>query len=488
MGGGHRSATETERSARPEVRKQIENGISARKHHMIILLYVMDSLRPDFLSCYGYAKETSPNVDRLAHEGVVFTNAFAQSTWTRASAASILTSVYPSVHRVINLNHAFGGSVPTLPEALQRLGFKTVAITSMANISPYFGFGRGFDHFVELYKEESVKKKRKMTKTLEGIGSIPIPTSEDIHDFLVPFLRNGLNQDLFIFVWSGDTHDPYFHRDPDLARFASLSQEALPAKEIIYMHSPREVDRLKSLYEDMIYYNDHQIGRLIMELRKRDLFDQTLFIFTSDHGESFGEHGVNSHGGAPFDEVIRIPLIIKFPQTSFRGKLSGLVQHIDLSPTLLDLIGRTDGHSSLQGKSLLPLLRDKTPVHDLIFLETQLGPKTIRYFALRTEEYKYVELRKGDIGILEWLREKESLWPFRWTDKPRWLFRLREDPGETVNRAGQEKEREDFFGCQLKTILKGNSKLSKSFKERRKGETVADEEVAKQLKALGYFD
>src|SRR3990172_436138 len=120
----------------------------------------MDSLRSDFLSCYGYPKETSPHIDRLAQAGVLFKNAFAQSTWTRPAGASILSSTYPSVHGVFTVEDSLHAAIPLLPGQLKRKGFETTAISSMGNISPFFGFGRGFDRFVELYKEEKLMAKR----------------------------------------------------------------------------------------------------------------------------------------------------------------------------------------------------------------------------------------------------------------------------------------------------------------------------------------
>ena len=192
---------------------------------MIIILYVMDSLRSDFLSCYGYPKETSPHIDQLAREGVLFKNAFAQSTWTRPSGASLLTSTYPSVNGVLTVEDLLPAAIPTLPEQLKKHGFKTIAITSMGNVSPIYGFGRGFDQYIELYREERVIEKRKKIR-VKSIGKdqyfgvktehVPIATSEDINEFLFPLIEENRENHLFFFIWSLDTHHPYFHRDMEL--------------------------------------------------------------------------------------------------------------------------------------------------------------------------------------------------------------------------------------------------------------------------------
>ncbi len=185
-----------------------EDGL--RGNRMIIILYVMDSLRPDFLSCYGYEKETSPNIDGLIREGVLFTNAFAQSTWTRASGASILSSTYPSVHGVFNVRDIFHNSIPRLVEPLKKSEFKTIAFSTIGNISRDFGFGKGFENFVEVYKDQTLREKRAKLNLKEGdtkqkgwrIDSdyVPICTSEDINQYLFPLLHENGNANSSIFV------------------------------------------------------------------------------------------------------------------------------------------------------------------------------------------------------------------------------------------------------------------------------------------------
>ena len=457
---------------------------------MIIILYIMDSLRADFLSCYGYHKETSPHIDLLAREGVMFTHAFSQSTWTRASAASILTSMYPSAHGLMNLDHSLPDAVPTLPEEMKRIGFHTVALSSMVNVSPYFGFGKGFDRFVELYREERVKNRREVIKNVPGIGKIPTPTSEDINDFLFPYLREGKDRDIFVFIWSTDTHDPYFHRDKEIAKFSLPVDEILWVEEVMSMHSNEQVDRLKALYEDMIYYNDHQIGCLIEQLKTWDLFDSTFLVLSGDHGESFGEHDVNSHGGVPFDEVIKIPLIMKFPHSRYRGLINDLVQHIDIAPTMIECLGVDKCYPWFQGASLFPLFREGKKVNNFAFTETQLNPRQPKYYSLRTEDYKFMEARPGSFTVREWMKEKENLWPLTWfVYRPRWLYSLREDPAEKVNVYAQKKEVSRTLRASLASLLKENGKMFHGeLKRRPAGDQNIDDDVAKQLQALGYFD
>jgi arylsulfatase A-like enzyme len=466
---------------------------------MIIVLYVMDSLRYDFLSCYGYSKETSPNIDRLAEEGVTFSHAFSQSTWTRPSAASMLSSTYPSVHGVFTVDDYPRPGIEMLPEPLRRAGFRTAAVSSLGNISPDFGFGRGFDHFVELYKDQGLLEKRQRLRIGGGENDyevhfrvdseyIPIATSEDINRSLLSFLRDIGKANLFILAWSMDTHNPYFQRDPHTARFHPPSTEILWSKDIQAMRSPEEVSRLKAYYEEMIYYNDTHVGLLVSRLKDLDLYEETLIILTGDHGEGFGERGYNSHSGPPFDEQIRVPLIMKFPHSELRGKVDGLVQHIDLAPTILDYAGIRASGMPLQGKSLLPLLKGGVEPNEFVFVEYQVTKNFPRYVALRSREHKYMETRRQRVTTGEWFKKMGRFWPSPWfVYKPTYLFRLNDDPGEKTNRLREEAEIAASFHARVKRIMEENDKLSRRFEERQTDEKPVDKDIARQLEALGYF-
>ena len=462
---------------------------------MIVILYVMDTLRPDFLSCYGYPKETSPNIDRLAREGVLFTNAFAQSTWTRSSAASLLSSTYSSVHGVFGVKDVYPDCLPTLSERLNKGGFRSIAISTMGHISKDLGFGNGFESFIELFKDQKLMEKRAKLDVRTGdrkhswiveSGYVPICTSEDINQALFPLLNENGKENMFIFLWSIDTHNPYFHRDPDMARSCPPSDAVWSNKELKNMRSDREIQRLKALYEDMIYYNDYHVGALIRQLKNLNLFEQTLFILTGDHGESFHEYGIMGHRAAPYDVLIKIPLIVKFPHAQFSGRIDDLVQHIDLTPTILEYLNMPGKDMYIQGKSLLPLLMRQEKVNEFVFAEFQRNERLPKYTALRTIDYKYVEARSGKFAI------KRPIIPtiralVKSLIKQRYLFSLQEG-GENVNIIRQEMKKAKHFQDQMKAILRDNAKISRSVKKVKREETEVSKDVSKQLRALGYFD
>jgi arylsulfatase A-like enzyme len=385
-----------------------------------------------------------------------------------------------------------------LPEVLQTNGFKTIAVSSIGNISPYFGLGRGFDHFIELYKEEKVMKKRQTIdlKTFQWDlhfkvqgDYVPISTSEDLNEFLFPLLEQNRTRDMFIFLWSMDTHSPYFHRDPEMTPFYP-SQEIWSPRDVEDMHAEVDRKRFKGLYEDMLYYNDYHIGILMAKLKELDLFEKTLFILTSDHGEAFGEHGFNAHAREPYDEEIKVPLITKFPGSEFVGKVDGFVQHIDIFPTILEYANVSANSTSLQGKSFLPLLRDHIETNDFVFSELQITRMHPSFIALRTRNYKYIAVRPKKETLRQRLKERKTLWPFhRFTHKPIYLFDLRKDPEERVNIIDREKDLARSFHNRVQTILKENERIRRSLGKSNEGqEKPIDKEVAKQLHALGYFD
>ena len=468
---------------------------------MNIILYVMDSLRPDFLSCYDYHKKTSPNIDKIAEDGVVFENCFAQSTWTRPSGASILTSTYPSVHKVITTNDILTDKIPTLPTFLEKKGFKNIAISAMGNISPSFGFGNSFDHFVELYKENGVIKKR---VSFENKGFwrshfksdyVSIATSEDANDFLFPLLENYVDENVFVLIWSIDTHNPYFHREPRLARFCKETKpafwdEGFFHKEIYNRIWPkhRRIEQRRLLYEDMIYYNDYHIGILTDRLKKLKQYDNTLLIITSDHGEGFGEHDLLAHAGVPYEEQIKVPLIIKFPMSENRGRIKSLVQHIDIMPTILEYLDLKE-NDIIQGKSIITLISDeKKRINDFIFCETKLHSKFPKYVSVRNNDYKYIKIEMPKFKFewsLKYLRRRRRLRKICKGEEM--LFFIKEDKDERKNVIELYPNKVDELKSSLNSFSEDNKDISLKLNIDRHTREV-DKTVKKQLRALGYID
>jgi arylsulfatase A-like enzyme len=450
------------------------------------IIYVLDSLRSDHLSCYGYHRETTPNIDKLAKDGIIFENAYAQATWTRPCAASILTGTYPSIHQTIGINDALPSEIVTLPEVLVDEGFRAFAFSAMGNVSSALGFDKAFHSFHDLYKEESLIEKRDTSTSereelyYEDNGKIALPLAEDINSFLFPCLDQAYESDLFIFIWAVDTHDPY--KPPDsMSKFANPDYEGDidgSRESIARLRKTRSgsgTEHLVDLYDSEIYYNDYHIGKLIQELKNTEVYDKTLFIITSDHGEAFNDYnrGEFGHGGLPYEERIRVPLICKLPSSQYRGlRIESLVQSVDIMPTILDYISRSHslkfGNVELSGRSVLPLITgEQGSIHNCVYSETRPYENVASYYSIRSKRWKYMLIEPPN-----WSLEniKAHPWHFLRTrflmDKER-LYDLEEDKGELNNLAKHELDLVKEFRSNLNKWKRATNVMARNAKAGR---------------------
>jgi len=237
----------------------------------------------------------------------------------------------------------------------------------------------------------------------------------------------------------------------------------------------------------MIYYNDHHLGRLVEALKELGLFQECLFILTSDHGEAFGEHGFKGHGNPPYEEQIRVPLIMKFPHSEFQGRNSELIQHIDVVPTVLDYLGEKKKCPLMQGRSLLSLIKRGQAVNDFVFAETRLKEKSPRYTAVRTKEFKYIETQPWRLTFHMSVPEIRS-WVGWKINRPRFLYRLTGDASEKVNLIKAERETAGRFHSMVRGVIRKNRDLARGIQREKKPKIEMEDDVVKQLEALGYFE
>ncbi|RMF84518.1 MAG: hypothetical protein D6744_02970, partial [Planctomycetota bacterium] len=354
-----------------------------------ILLYVADTLRADSVGCYGDDIVETPVIDRLAAEGVLYETAIAQTSWTRTSIASILSATYPDVHAAQGRHDLLAEEVLLLPEVLKRYGYATACVTTNPNVGSFFGFDQGYDDFVELYG----RKEAGFVATRELITK-----SDVVTDQAIEWLQN-VEQPFFLFVLTIDPHAPY---DPP-ERF----DRYLPAvkKTDWARDKPLPQVRKRAKYLGEIASNDFQFGRLLDDLRQRGMFERTITVFTSDHGEEFWEHGRNGHGHYLFDESIRVPLIVRYPRELPMGiRIPQTVELIDVAPTLLRLAG-------------LPPL-DKVDGEPLPIRSNH-----------ESDAWAFSSLSLRERFMTSWRAEP---WKLIWnhTDDSQQLFNLDDDPGE----------------------------------------------------------
>lgn len=338
-----------------------------------VIVIVVDTLRADHLSSYGYERDTSPFMDSLAAEGVRFENAIAPSSWTQPSHASMLTGRYTFEHQAETA--PLDKTYPTIGEALQANGYRTGAFSANTLFfTRRQGFGRGFLHFEDNYK--SIPDAF-LNSSLYGflfdyyglrksLGYEGVPTrryADDINRSVIDWIDKDKDKPFFVFMNYFDVHDPYTPPEPYRSKYASTSDPGGLINGFVERYSPSltsgQIQSEIDAYDGSIAYVDDQIKALFSELEARGLFENMIVIVTSDHGESFGEHGLLQHSASLYLPEIHVPLIVWGPEIVPTGKTIDTPVTIAAIPaTVLALIDSTE--ESLPGPSLTRLMFDET--------------------------------------------------------------------------------------------------------------------------------
>ena len=443
---------------------------TGRRTRKIIIISI-DTLRADHLRCYGYEKETSPNTDALAADGAAFLSNYAPSPWTLPSHVSLLTSLSCFRHGVNQNENRMETAQPTLADVLRTQGFVCTAFTGWGFLSPVFGFSKGFDLYAQ--GEDSLWQGR-------AAGSVFSAASR--------WIDGNRDKDFFLFIHTYQLHNPYIPPPP----YDTMFLDPEPLWKMIdvggYMGGPRgafkdltekERRNIVGLYDGEIRYTDEAlVGPLMAQLKSLKIYDETMIILTSDHGEEFHEHGSWEHGRSLYDESLKIPLIIKFPGFKFRGKKPGpFVRLIDVMPTVMDVYGVRDEGFELEGRSLLPVLRgrekkDRTVLAYLAggILDSGIPEKT----AIIRGRSKVILNRPYDAGALSGFLFPPP--PFSEVE----VYDLAVDPMERANAVSSK------VGSAAKLIA--TMKELQSMARKRTGEKAEiDGDVEEKLRALGYI-
>jgi choline-sulfatase len=418
-----------------------------------LLLIVIDCLRADTVSAYGYERPTTPNLDALAREGTVFRNAFAQASWTRPSLPSILTGLYPSEHGLLDLGdddahhaQALDDGIDTAAERLAARGYATAMFGEQHKLAPRFGLGQGFQ--VWHHRSGGAPNiNKKLGEWAGGLGGKPffgyLHYLEAHWPYCPPrelrgtFDRGGSELD-FCADWRG-------LRDQMNAGTKTLDEAERRA--------------MRARYDEEVLALDAEIGKLFADLRARGLWDNTLIVVTADHGEEFFEHGGYFHGQSLHDELVHVPLIVKPPAgwgAPGGATVAGLAESRDIAATLLAAGGVTP---------LPPGTVDLAP-----WVRGQGAAAGPRPFAV-SESLDEVSLRTSTHKLVFAKASGESR-----------LFDLAADPGESRDVAAAEPAR----AAELRRLLAG---WKRGLQPPRKGKTVeVDEETRRGLDALGYLN
>ena len=320
-----------------------------------VLLIVLDGASAGRMSTYGYEKPTTPEIDKLAAESVVFSSAVSQAVYTIASIGSVLTGQYPERHQSVSFADRLPASAVTLPGLLTLAGFATVGFSGNAVVSSTFGLDRGYEEF-QLARER---------EDYSGHG-------DSVQQSFSNWLQENAARRFFAYVHFREPHFPYDPPPPYDTRFGTpgsgeLFPEGLSEWEDVDIYNdaaarnedvPAEVlSRIRALYDGNMAFADHLVGKILEELDSLGLRERTIVILTADHGEALFEHRFIGHNTQLYDESVRVPLMLRVPGMAPR-EVSQVVELIDLAPTILALVGSGEGTAveEMQGRSLVPLL------------------------------------------------------------------------------------------------------------------------------------
>lgn len=423
-----------------------------------VILISVDTLRPDFLGCYGSSVETTPAIDSLADEGVLFEGALCNYPKTTPSHVSMLSGLYPWSHGVRDNNHRIPDEVALLPEILQSRGWNTGGFVSLTTVKAIYGFDRGFD----VYDDNLTVRGHVATG---GHERRCMDTLEPALEWLGKFKKDKV----FMFLHFGDPHGPYlapieYREDlppPDKTRTLPLGRDnysmgAIPTYQVINNHN--EVDFYVQRYHAEIRYVDDCMKLLLDKLKEMKIHDRTMIIFTSDHGEALGEHQQwFQHGSSLFYEQVRVPLVITCPGCK-TGRVRGIAESVDLLPTILEYL-KIEAPPEIEGKSLLACLLDpgqpakSTWYGDLNYLE-----------GIEREGMKFIRDKNSNEQI---------------------LIDLATDSHELIDRSQKNQETRDAMARELNSFIKSRRGLKSQIPKLTPQQS---REEIKNLKTLGYLE
>lgn len=413
-----------------------------------VVLYVVDTVRADRLGVYGYGKPTSPRLDAFATDALVFENAYAQSSWTRPAVASLFTGLLPPAHRTVGRRSVLPEEAVTLAEILAAHGYEGLGLVRNPNVGRAFGFAQGFTRFRSEDRERDETMLDRVRLWLD-----------ERQDAEAPF---------FLFLHAIDPHGPY---DPAPEFEEMFDAGGAPAhyRTVRYLlglnrgdveAEPGTAEALSRLYDAEVAQNDRAFGDLLDELEARGLAGGAAVIYLSDHGEEFAEHGRWEHGLSLYEEVLRVPLVMRLPGVPAR-RVEEPAQHVDVLPTLLGYLGieapPTDGRDLLAARR-----RGDAPL-DV-------------YTHLDVDGHRAASVIRGRFKLVLPQSPSQGTAPM--------LFDLEADPGELEDLAAA---RPDVVERMLALLAERNLADEVEPAEEIEDDQLG-EDVRRRLRALGYVD
>jgi arylsulfatase A-like enzyme len=419
-----------------------------------LLLITLDTTRTDRLGLYGYERDTSPNLDRLARESVVYTGALSTTSWTLPAHASLFTGKFPSSHgarfdpegslilegfrgleeRDIVRAQGLGADQRTLAELLGEAGYLTGAVVAGPWLKRVFGLDKGFDHYDE-----------------SEINHLHGRLASQVTNAALAWIDENASERFFLFLNYYDPHYPYQDRE-------KRAQDFLPPGAWDGKPGKLTPEGIRAHYDAEIHYMDRHIGRLLDGLRVRGLYHRTWIIVVADHGELLGENGQWAHGYHLTQPELKVPLVMKYPQGEVAPtRLDTPVQVTDVFAIVLDRLGLAPSPDA-QG------IASPQPDHPMVAELRSLTPDERPGWRMLIEgPFKYLWNTRGE----------------------QMLFNLAGDPGETRDRASLEPERVQAMATRLDAFLAALPKPTRPDSEEVRD---VDEETQRALRNLGYLE
>lgn len=449
-----------------------------------VFIYVIDTLRADRLSIYGYDRAITPNFEALARESVVFDQAYSAAPWTLPSIASLVTSKWPCEHDVNHSRQRLHPKHLTLAERLRGIGYRTGAFFNNPFAGQLGALDRGYEQAV-----------------LAGTAGTP-----DVLNSARKFLDASAGQPFFAYLHTTEPHQPFYtpyeYSKPfghfpveekegyfnAYNRYRSLrfvdysankplgTTDNTSEQNDVRKELERMLPFVNSLYDASVHWADGNLGLFITDLKKRGLWDQSVVIVLSDHGEEFNDHGDWYHDQSVYEELIRVPLLIHMPGGRNGGQRVGnRVSLIDIAPTILALLGRGELCDGCRGKSIVPLLEG-------LELDRDSGTEPLAVRINASGYYRPVRELRGDVNVAMRRGDAKAIW--------------NEDPQRTelYDLSLDATERNDLGGTDAVTTAELTGEAINWLQTCREAALGAeeipalDERTRERLRAIGYLN
>ena len=454
-----------------------------------IIFIVIDALRADHLGIYGYCRNTTPNIDGYSSRGTLFTNALTQSSWTKPSVASYFTSRYTGMTTIEEYEASCPSELTMMAELLKEREYYTRGVVANVNLSQRYNYHQGFDDYLFaaghgqkkllipprllLYKVRIIEEWCYRYGLVDGNSLYG--DAHTVNRAVIPWLKRNSGKNYFLYTHYMEPHYPYYPRKPRYSIGSKFTYEdmlklkALRSPEFKGTLSNEMISKAINRYDDEIAEADRKIGKLFREFDKLGIWDNTIVILTSDHGEEFLDHGKADHGNSMYHELISVPLLIFLPDGTGKGLvLKERVELLDLLPTIYDYLQFEP--PVFYGKSLLPLISNPEDTS----WDEQL------YFG----EVKPIRGEKAADNISAVIKENYKLIKNTFQDSVNYeLYDLAVDPAEKNNITEEELEIVTEMTAIMDSLY--NYCQANAVMPEETGKELTPEQM-EQLRALGY--